>query len=139
MKKEAENAYTEGLVELVESYKFAHKEVVNVIITNINDQIIKMQIPQQASADFILKGIELCNDTAMKIALSYVANKDNLLLKSLDTSGQMSGMMAQGGLVIDQKLFAAFLECWKKTAEKGGVTLESIRDSVGDSGSGAES
>lgn len=109
---------------MLKSYADSYKSILGTIVGTIEEEVSKLSLPAVEKAKIVVKGIELCNDTAMKIAVTVEANRDNLLVKALDSNSQMIGMMAQGGLKIEETQFKIYYEALKKVLEKGGVTIQ---------------
>lgn len=120
----------ERLSSMLNNYKDSYLSIVNVVLSVLNEQTSSLGLPVGDKAKFILRGIELCNDTAMKIAVTVEANRDNLLVKALDSNSQMIGMMAQGGLKIEETQFKIYYEALKEVLAKGGVTIQEAYDAL---------
>lgn len=113
------------LRKLANNYAECYQHIVKVIISTIDEQVQKLSLQGEAKAKFVMRGIELCNDTALKMAVGVEANRDNLLVKALDSNSQMIGMMAQGGLVVDELNFKIYYQALKQVMKKGGVEVDS--------------
>lgn len=112
------------LKELCSDFNYTYASIQDKIIKTINDEIVSLGLPQSTKEAFVVKGIELVCDTALKIAVAKVSNKDNLALKALDSTAQMLGMLAQGGLEISQLQFDVYYNALKEIMSRGGVTIE---------------
>lgn len=112
------------LKELCNDFNYTYASIQEKIIKTINDEIVTLGLPQSTKEAFVVKGIELVCDTALKIAVAKVSNKDNLALKALDSTAQMLGMLAQGGLEISQLQFDVYYNALKEIMSRGGVTVE---------------
>lgn len=112
------------LKELCNDFNYTYASIQDKIIKTINDEIVSLGLPQSTKEAFVVKGIELVCDTALKIAVAKVSNKDNLALKALDSTAQMLGMLAQGGLEISQLQFDVYYNALKEIMGRGGVTIE---------------
>lgn len=112
------------LKELCNDFNYTYASIQDKIIKTINDEIVTLGLPQSTKEAFVVKGIELVCDTALKIAVAKVSNKDNLALKALDSTAQMLGMLAQGGLEISQLQFDVYYNALKEIMSRGGVTIE---------------
>lgn len=112
------------LKELCNDFNYTYASIQEKIIKTINDEIVSLGLPQSTKEAFVVKGIELVCDTALKIAVAKVSNKDNLALKALDSTAQMLGMLAQGGLEISQLQFDVYYNALKEIMGRGGVTIE---------------
>lgn len=112
------------LKELCNDFNYTYASIQEKIIKTINDEIVTLGLPQSTKEAFVVKGIELVCDTALKIAVAKVSNKDNLALKALDSTAQMLGMLAQGGLEISQLQFDVYYNALKEIMSRGGITIE---------------
>lgn len=114
------------LKKIVDDYGYCYKTASEHVLTFLRECVDQFQIPESVKYNLIAKGIELFNETAIKLSASSVANKNNLLLKALESSGNTIGMLGQGGLTIEQQQFAIYYEALKKIMELAGVEIASF-------------
>ena len=114
------------LKKIVDDYGYCYKTASEHVLTFLRECVDQFQIPESVKYNLIAKGIELFNDTAIKLSASSVANKNTLLLKALESSGNTIGMLGQGGLTIEQQQFAIYYEALKKIMELAGVEIASF-------------
>lgn len=113
----------ESLKSLVDDFNYVYEGIQKNILKTIDERIKTLGIPSSAREGFIIKGIELLTDLSLKISIAKVTNKDNLALKALDSTAQMLGMLAQGGLEISQTQFDIYYQALKEILTRGGITI----------------
>lgn len=114
------------LKKIVDDYGYCYKTASEHVLTFLRECVDQFQIPESVKYNLIAKGIELFNETAIKLSASSVANRNNLLLKALDSSGNMIGMLGQGGMTIEKIQFSIYYESLKKIMEIAGVVIQSF-------------
>lgn len=121
---------SEDLKLLCSDFKYAYDEVFEVVMKKIEDRVNQLGLPQNSKDQFVSKGFDIISDLALRLTITKTSNRDNLALKALESISNMIGLIAQGGLEVDERQFEIFYSALKAVLLRAGIEIPDYSEAM---------